>query len=155
MLKITTRPVTEANWRTAIELDVHPEQREFTPTVAISLAKAYIQPDGAVHDPVAVYAGPKMVGFYSFIYLPNNLYFAYLGGFLIDKSEQGRGYGRAALALFLHSVKRRQPECKEVLLTVNPRNQVAQRLYQSVGFVKTGDSTDGEDVMRLVLKSPG
>ncbi len=152
MPKITTRPVSEANWRTAIELDIHPEQRAFTPTVAISLAKAYIQPDGAVYDPVAIYVGHKMVGFYSFIYIPRNLRFAYLGGFLIDKTEQGRGYGRAALAHFLHSVKHRQPECNEVLLAVHPRNQVAQRLYQSVGFAKTGDQIDGEEVMRLILQ---
>ncbi len=152
MPKITTRPVTEANWRTAIALDIHPEQRDFTPTVAISLAKAYIQPDGAVYDPVAIYAGPKMIGFYSFIYIPGNLQFAYFGGFLIDKAEQGRGYGRAALEHFLHSVKRRQPDCNEVLLTVHSRNQVAQKLYQSCGFAKTGDVIDGEAVMRLVLK---
>lgn len=152
MPKITTRPVTEANWRTAIELDVHPEQREFTPTVAISLAKAYIKPDGAVYDPVAIYAGHKMVGFYSFIYLPGNLRYAYLGGFLIDKAEQGRGYGRAALDEFLRSIKRRQPTCAEVLLAVHPQNQTAQRLYQSFGFVKTGEQVNGEEVMRLVLK---
>jgi diamine N-acetyltransferase len=149
--KITTRPVTQENWRTAIALDVHPEQRDFTPTVAISLAKAYIQPDGAVYDPVAVYAGQVMVGFYSFIYIPGDLRFIYLGGFLIDQAYQGRGYGRAALVDFLDTVQRDYPSCSEVLLTVHPHNQIAQTLYQSVGFVKAGYVIDGEEVMRLRL----
>jgi diamine N-acetyltransferase len=152
MPPITTRPVTQKNWRTALALDVRPDQRDFTPTVAVSLAKAYIQPDGAVYDPVAIYAGNTMVGFYSFIYIPDDLRFVYLGGFLIDKAYQGRGYGRAALYDFLNTVKRNYPKCSEVLLTVHPQNQVAQRLYQSVGFVKTGDMIDGEEVMRLVLR---
>lgn len=151
MSKITTRPVTQENWRIALALDVLPEQRDFTPTVAVSLAKAYIQPDDAVYDPVAVYAGKTMVGFYSFIYIPGDLRFVYLGGFLIDQAYQGRGYGRAALVDFLETVQRNYPQCGEVLLTVHPQNGVAQGLYQSVGFVKTGDVIDGEEVMRLVL----
>ena len=151
MSKITTRPVTQENWRAALALDVRPDQRNFTPTVAISLAKAYIQPDGAVYDPIAIYASKVMVGFYSFIYIPSDPRFIYLGGFLIDKAYQGRGYGRAALADFLETVKRNYPQCSEVLLTVHPQNQVAQGLYQSVGFVKTDYAIDGEEVMRLVI----
>jgi len=152
MAKITTRPVTQENWRIALALDVQLDQRDFTPTVAISLAKAYIQPDGAVYDPIAVYAGKVMVGFYSFIYIPGDPRFIYLGGFLIDKAYQGRGYGRAALVNFLETVKHSHPQCSEVLLTVHPQNQVAQALYQSVGFIKTDYAIDGEEVMRLFCK---
>lgn len=152
MVRITTRPVTAANWREAIALEVYPEQREFTPSVAVSLAKAYIQPDGAVYDPVAVYAGMTMVGFYSFIYYPGNMQYVSIGGFLIDRMHQGKGYGRAALADFLSNVGRRYPECTDVFLTVHPQNQVATRLYTSFGFVKTGDVILGEEVMRLVLE---
>jgi diamine N-acetyltransferase len=152
MFTITTRPVTAANWREAIALDVHPDQREFTPSVAVSLAKAYIQPDGAAYDPVAVYAGKTMVGFYSFIYYPGNMNHPSIGGFLIDRAHQGKGYGRAALADFLTGVGRRYPECSDVFLTVNPQNGVAVRLYTSFGFVKTGEVTVGEEIMRLVLR---
>jgi diamine N-acetyltransferase len=151
ILKIATRPVTAANWREAVALEVHPEQREFTPTVAISLAKAYIQPDGANYDPIAVYSGKTMIGFYSFIYYPGNLQFCSIGGFLIDKHHQGKGYGRAALVDFLTTIQRKYPECSDIFLTVNPRNEVAMRLYTSLGFVKTGNVSDGEAVMRYVI----
>ncbi len=151
MPKVTTRPVSEANWYTALALDVAPEQRDFTPSVAISLVKAYIQPGGLAYDPVAIYVGTTMVGFYSFIYLPGDLRHCYLGGFLIDKAYQGRGYGSAALADFLATVQRRYPQCSDVLLGVHPQNERAQRLYTGFGFVKTGDMDAEEEVMRLVL----
>jgi diamine N-acetyltransferase len=153
MLKITTRPVTAANWREAIALEISPEQREFTPSVAVSLAKAYIQPDGANYDPIAVYAGKMMVGFYSFIYYPGSMQFCSIGGFLIDKTHQGKGYGRAALADFLTTVQRKYAECSDIFLTVHPRNHVAVRLYTSIGFIKTGDVIEGEEIMRLALRS--
>jgi diamine N-acetyltransferase len=149
--RISTKPVTAANWREAIALDVRPGQHEFTPPVAVSLAKAYIQPEGANYDPIAIYAGKTMVGFYSFIHYPGPLYFCSIGGFLIDKAHQGKGYGRAALADFISFVERQHPECSEIYLTVHPRNAAAARLYSSLGFVKTGDVIEGEEVMRLVM----
>jgi diamine N-acetyltransferase len=152
---ISMKPVTAANWREAIALDVHPAQREFTPSVALSLAKAYIQPDGANYDPYAIYAGKTMVGFYSFIYYPGPLRFCSVGGFLIDKAHQRKGYGRAALAAFIAFVQRQHPECCEIYLTVHPDNTVAARLYNSLGFVKTGDVIEREEVMRLVMTAPG
>lgn len=155
MLKVTTRPVTAANWREAIALEIEPEQREFTPSVAVSLAKAYIQPDGANYDPIAIYSGKTMVGFYSFIYYPGSMYYCSIGGFLIDRAYQRQGYGRAALLDFLHKVRTQYPECSDVFLTVHPRNGVAARLYTSLGFIKTGDVIDGEEIMRVGMRSSG
>jgi diamine N-acetyltransferase len=153
--RIYTKPVTADNWREALALDVHPAQREFTPSVAVSLAKAYIQPDGAHYDPYAIYDGNTMVGFYSFIYYPGSMRFCSIGGFLIDKAHQGKGYGRAALSGFIAFVQRKHPECSDIFLTVHPRNSAAARLYNSLGFVKTGDVIEGEEVMRLVMAGPG
>jgi diamine N-acetyltransferase len=154
-LKLTVRPVTAANWREAIALEIHPEQRDFTPSVAVSLAKAYIQPDGANYDPFAVYVGKTMVGFYSFIYYPGDLRFCSIGGFLIDRSHQGRGFGRAALQEFITRVQRTYPQCSDLFLTVHPRNAIATHLYTSLGFAKTGDVIDDEEIMRLVLYPMG
>jgi diamine N-acetyltransferase len=152
MVKITTRPVTAANWREAIALEAHPHQRDFTPSVAVSLAKAYVQPDGAVYDPFAIYASGAMVGFYSFIYYPGEIKYCAIGGFLIDHAHQGKGYGRAALVDFVQGVQRKYATCTDIFLTVHPRNEVAARLYTSLGFAMTGDTTDGEEIMRLVIR---
>lgn len=152
MVKINTRPVTAANWREAIALEVHPHQRDFTPTVAISLAKAYVQPDGAVYDPFAIYAGSTMVGFYSFIYYPGEIKYCAIGGFLIDQAHQGKGYGRAALVDFVQGIQGKYAACTDIFLTIHPQNEIAARLYHSLGFVKTGDGIDGEEIMRLVIR---
>lgn len=152
MVKIRTSPVTAANWREAIALEIHPHQRDFTPSVAVSLAKAYVQPDGAVYDPFAIYAGSTMVGFYSFIYYPGEIKYCAIGGFLIDRAHQGKGYGRAALVGFVQGVQRNHAACTDIFLTVHPQNEVATRLYSSLSFVKTSDSLDGEEIMRLVIR---
>jgi diamine N-acetyltransferase len=95
-----------------------------------------------------------MVGFYSFIYYPGRLHYCAIGGFLIDKAHQGKGYGRAALAAFIAFVQRQHPECCEIYLTVHPRNTVAAQLYNSLGFVKTGNVIEREEVMRLLMAGP-
>ena len=52
---IEIRPINTENWEEAIKLDVFPNQKEFVPSVAVSLAKAYIQPDGVRYDPIGIF----------------------------------------------------------------------------------------------------
>lgn len=155
MPTITTKPITAANWSAALELTVHPHQRDFVPTVALSLAKAYIQPNGFCYDPYGIYLHPwrgnQVIGFYSFIHLPDDPTFAYIGGFFIDERFQGRGYGRAALQTIVGDLRTNRPLCKSLLLSVHPNNVVATRLYEALGFVKTGQWLEGEAEMKLVV----
>src|SRR3712207_6872646 len=44
---------------------------------------------------------------------------------------------------------RAEPGCRQIVLSVNPANTNAQALYESLGFVKTGEGSHGEEVMRL------
>ncbi|MCB0062929.1 MAG: GNAT family N-acetyltransferase [Caldilineaceae bacterium] len=152
---VFTQPITDENWLHALDLTIHSHQSEFVPTVALSLAKAYIQPNGFCYDPYGIYHRQRMsrqlVGFYSFIHLPNDLSFCYLGGFFIDRQFQGQGYGKAALIYFLDWVRCNHVECREVLLSVHPENHVAIQLYRSQGFVKTGEWLEEEAVMRLAF----
>src|SRR5918998_1523856 len=54
-MKISVREVTSENWEEALALSVWPEQREFVPAVARSLAKCHIKPDGKTYEPFAEY----------------------------------------------------------------------------------------------------
>ncbi len=152
---VTTEPISAANWLAALELSVHPDQHEFVPTVALSLAKAYIRPNGFCYDPFGIYRtrliGRDLVGFYSLIHLPNEFSFCYLGGFFIDSAFQGQGYGTAALRHLLTAIQCTHPQCTEILLSVHPQNQRAIALYTKHGFTKTGHWLDGEEEMRLCL----
>lgn len=53
------------NWEDALKLQVKDNQTKFVPSVAVSLAKVYIKPDGDAveYQPFAIYNGDLMVGF--------------------------------------------------------------------------------------------
>jgi len=152
MFEVSVREVTGENWEAALALSVWPEQREFVPAVARSLAKCHIKPDGKTYEPFAVYLADEMVGFYTLSYDPADSTKCYLGGFLIDRAHQRRGLGRAALAEYLDALARRFPACEEVYLTVHSDNHAAEALYRRAGFERLGFQVDGENAMRLRLK---
>jgi diamine N-acetyltransferase len=72
---------------------------------------------------------------------------------MVDAEHQGRGYGRAAMALILAQF-RADPQCRSVAISYEPDNKVAAALYQSLGFEETGEIDDGELVARLRLDTP-
>lgn len=150
---IYIRPITAENWQEAMTLRVSPEQGQFVPSVTLSLAKAYIKPNGINHDPCGIYSeeSREMVGFYSFMFKPHDTRVCYIGGFLIDHRFQGRGYGKAAMSDYLTTVQDRFPDCEGVYLTVHPENRAAAKFYNTFGFVKTGLVIAGEDAMGLTL----
>jgi len=71
---------------------------------------------------------------------------------MIDRSEQGRGYGRQALDRVLEYI-RTQPfgDSTRVALTCHKDNAVARRLYESRGFAPTGVVDEDEIELALTL----
>jgi diamine N-acetyltransferase len=155
MTNVTLKQITRDNWREAIALSVHPDQERFvagmSPPVALALAKAYVRPSGMPVVPFAIYADERMVGFWSLTYEPGSADNYWINHFLIDRRYQGRGYGKAALAAIVAMLNDQHPLCRSVGLTVHPDNHVAQRLYQSFGFVDTQEIVYGELFYRLAL----
>jgi len=102
-MNITLTPVTRDNWQEALELQVSQEQSGFAPTVAISLAKVHIKPDGdnVEYLPFAIYHEETMVGFMMHAFAEKTTDMYWINGFLIDARYQGKGYGMAALQLMI------------------------------------------------------
>ena len=79
-------------------------------------------------------------------------------GTAIHPERRGRGWGRFLLQATIDRL--RQNQINVVRLLVKPTNKVARRLYESLGFVDTGERADhfgpGQDrmIMSLVL-APG
>lgn len=70
---------------------------------------------------------------------------------MIDKTEQGKGYGRAALQKVLDYIKDRPfGSSDKVTLTCNKKNEPALYLYQSLGFKLTGNDDDDEVELSLI-----
>lgn len=67
---------------------------------------------------------------------------------LIDRDQQRRGYGRAALQSLIN-LGMRTKRCDRLRLTVHPENCAAIALYQSEGFGTDGANADGELDMSL------
>ena len=156
MDKLVLREVTHENWRSTLQLTVHPEQQHFiadyVPIAAIALAKAYIRPEGRVWTPYAFYVATDMIGFTMLAYEPRSKENYWLFHFFIDQHYQGKGYGKQALSLLLEFVKEYHSQCQTLQLTVHPENYTAQRLYTSMGFQPTGAEIDGEPVYKLMLR---
>ncbi len=155
MENVTLRDITQENWREALRLTVQPDQQrfisEYTPIVALALAKAYVRLGGATWSPYVIYADSTMVGFVALAYEPDTTDQYWVFHYFIDQEYQGRGYGRVALQHFIERVMQDHPHCQMLQLVVHPENHHAQRLYISAGFRPTGAERWGEPVYQLGL----
>jgi diamine N-acetyltransferase len=103
--------------------------------------------------PMAIRAGDALVGFFVFRRDPRDPRCWWLAWFMMDRRQQGKGYGKAALRLILAHLARREG-CRRIRLQVTPGNDMARRLYLLNGFAGTGLSVEGDDVLELAVPAP-
>jgi len=74
----------------------------------------------------------------------------YIWRILIDKNQQGKGYGKQAIEKIIEEIKT-MPHGKadRIYTSWNPNNIASKLLFKSFGFVETGDTDGGEVVVRL------
>ena len=71
---------------------------------------------------------------------------------MIDRAFQKRGYGTSALQEVLKYIASKPfGSSKTILITCNPQNEVAYRLYRKLGFTETGRSDDDEIELVMTL----
>ncbi|WNB91257.1 GNAT family N-acetyltransferase [Bacillus sp. NEB1478] len=153
-MKVNLRKVTRDNWEEALNLQVREDQLSFVPSVAVSLAKVYIKPDGdqVEYLPFAIYDGDRMVGFIMHAYEEHTTYSYWINGFIIDASQQRKGFGRAALMEMIAWIQEKFAQCSEIRLTVHKENQYAKKLYETIGFKKTTQMFGDEEVWLLSIE---
>lgn len=143
-MAVTLRKIDRENFRQCIELETFEEQRSFVASNLFSIAQSKVEPHLKPHG---VYVGEEMVGFVMYGFNPRpGIYCIYR--LMIDKKHQGKGYGRKTLAEVIGRL-RAEPDCGDIGLTFVPGNTVAEQLYASVGFKRTGELIDDEFEMRL------
>lgn len=108
----------------------------FVPSIYEALTYAYIKPWDEALDPFLVCDEEITIGFFYISYTPNSADNYWIGGFQIDKSYQGKGYGKQAMRRIIEFICETHPSCKLISLTVEQDNKLAQRLYESIGFMK-------------------
>jgi len=152
---VELKQITKDNYNECLNLAVTDSQKNFVASNTYSLAQAWVFYDTAY--PFAIYANNEMVGFIMMgYYKPKGIY--NIWRFMIDKRFQNKGYGKAALLLAVKYLKEKY-NINELYLSFEPENTTAEKLYNSVGFVRTGEIENGEVVMclrpvRLHCQSP-
>jgi diamine N-acetyltransferase len=143
-VRIEPRDIDGSNFKDALDLEVTEEQSAWVAPTARYLALcAY----GGIWHPLGLYADEQMVGFAMWANDPSDGSH-WIGGFLIDRRQQGRGYGRAAMLAIIEYLRREQA-ASTLALSYQADNAVARRLYASLGFVETGERDGDEIVARL------
>ena len=144
---VELKAITEANFMDAFHLNLAPEQENFVSHPIRSLAQAYVYRDQC--QPFGIYAEGKMIGYIMVIYDYDVPEYD-IWHMMIDRAEQGRGYGSEALDRVIEYIKTKPfGNSNRVALTCNKNNPVARKLYESRGFVATG--IEDEDEIELVL----
>ncbi len=144
MTSISLQPITRDNFRACVRLKVAEQQQNFVADNITSIAQAYVEPSWT---PLAIYADDTLVGF-AMYGRDTDTGFDWIIRLMIDAQQQGKGYGRLAMHALLARIQA-QPDCHEIYISYEPTNEVAARLYASLGFEPTGVIEDGEAVARL------
>lgn len=157
---VELKKITYDNFNECIKLVTTEEQKEFVASNIYSLAEAYVALTNqeCIPMPYAIYNDDIMVGFLMMSYNEKDEdddedEDAYsIWRFMIDKKYQGKGYGKESMAKALQLIKTfPHGEAKLVVLSYEPENVVAKKLYASFEFEETGEIEYGEAVAILKL----
>jgi len=152
-MQIMLIPIDRSNYRAMWRLQLKPEQRTFVSPPAWSLARCYVRAVGEQYEhlPHLISADGTIVGYSTIVCDPRSEEEYWIDDIMIDATQQGRGYGRAAVIETLRKIVKRCPRCRAVQLVCFRANTKAAALYLSLGFVQTGenDPVFDEPIYRL------
>ena len=150
-MSICLKYITIENYFDVLNLEVHPNQRNFIASNSISLAEAYVYDNnGDFIAPLAVYDKEVLVGFVMIAYdrkigISKRNYLLFR--FMIDKRFQGLGYFKPTMDAVIDFV-RTEPVGKatSLWLSYEPGNNQARSCYLHYGFKETGQVIEDEIV---------
>ena len=149
MTDVVLKKIDESNYLECFRLELGPGQERFVSNPVRSLAQAY----GYYHQcsPFGVFDGARMVG-YVMVICDYDEQVYNIWHMMIDRREQGRGYGRAAMERALEYIRQKPfGDFRRVALTCSPENEPALKLYCSMGFEETGRRDEDEIELALTL----
>lgn len=144
---VAIRPVIEVDLDSLPEFRVTEEQESF---VSSSLREYFdetqIEREAGLLVPFLIELAEQPVGFFALRfdlarardYVPAGEKAVVLLNFFIAREGQGRGYASEALSQLPSCVRARYPQIQSIYLTVNVRNEAAQRTYLRAGYQDTG-----------------
>ena len=155
-MKIELRPIDDTNREAVLALSVREDQPFVAPNdVSLKEAAETNEKYPGVARPFGIYADDRLVGFCMFAFDPegkdpDDRY--WLWRFMIDKAEQDKGCGQAALQEIIRYFKAHGADM--LYLSTEPENERGLHVYHKAGFRETGVIEDGEAVLMRTLKGP-
>jgi diamine N-acetyltransferase len=156
-MSLSIQPVTKSNWQALTKLTVREDQEKFVASNVYSMLEShygYDEPDGSGHwdmFPCGIYDGGTPVGFFMYGYNFSNQEFeAFIIRLMVDQNHQGKGYGKFGMQRMLE-IFRQDNRIHSVGISYEPDNEVARKLYASLGFVEPGKMLEEETLAILHL----
>ncbi len=134
--------ITKENWMKVCFLNPGKEGSNFVASNSFSITQSVFEKGWVIKG---IQAEDNLIGFtmYGFCEELN----AYeLCRFMIDYRHQGNGYGKSALKVIIDEMFRCY-QCDKIYLSTEPSNGRGKHIYESAGFVLTGETCgEGEGI---------
>lgn len=144
--QIRLEPITPDNWRE--EFSLKPNQECFVSNPNRILARAWAYREHRSKS-YMIYEGDKPIGM-AMYYDADNIQAYNFSQFFIDRKYQGHGFGKAAALAVLNSMIA-DGKYSKVYLCYVEGNEAARCMYESLGFIHTGEKEVNEIGMMLDL----
>ena len=143
-MSVVLKPLTKENYQQCLQLQVREDQQDLVASNLQSVADSKVYPELI---PLTIYHEDEMVGFLMYSSVAEDGVYWILR-LMIDQQYQGKGYARDAMTQLLTLLKE-LPDCAAIKISYEPANSIAENLYKSLGFQKTGELVEEEVVARL------
>ena len=143
--RLFIRPIQDDNdlWYAVVECKLHSEQKDYVNPAGFSIGRAWLAPEDHVPCVICKKDGER-IGYIVFrTWLGEGAAFNW--SYYLDRDFQGLGYGKEAAKLAVTILKAVDPQTP-IKLSTEVANAKAQRLYTSIGFVKS-EELDGVDLV--------
>jgi len=143
--------ITKENWLKVLFLTTNETNmptlcEKYIASNALSMVQAQFE-EGWITK--AIEDDDKIIGFTMYGYCEEHDFYE-LCRIMIDRKYQGKGLGTRAIRLVLEEMKQ-LPDCKEVYLSTDPKNQVGKYVYEKIGFVPENRKIDGEELYKYTF----
>ncbi|QIB68780.1 GNAT family N-acetyltransferase [Aminipila butyrica] len=138
---IQFKSISQENFQAVINMEVNDNQKGFMEDNLYSLAECVVEKSFITK---AINKDNVPIGFLLYYFVKDNPDYVFLHRLMIDKSEQGKGLGRAALEEAINLFKNEFPSIACVELMHYPDNKAGEALYDALGFDPTGEHRKSE-----------
>lgn len=143
---INFRRISEDNFNIIVHMK-RPEGEHFVASNAYSLAEAWLYKDAGDVYPFAIYNDDTPVGF-MMLDEDQEERCLVIWRIMFPEEHQNKGYGTEAMKQIIRLAKE-SGKYDFMIIDYAPENVIAKHVYEKMGFVPTGEISNGEIVAKL------